>query len=99
MEKMNVKAQTEVRSTLYGEAIKGINELGYETETIKGGTLIHLPDGYFAKMTISVCDATKFDLEKTRSEYQTALEARAARAEAAAKKAREKVEKEAKTKQ
>lgn len=100
MEKMGTKLQAETRANLYEVALKGVANAGFETETIKGGALIHLPDGYFAKMTVTICDATKFDLDATREEYQAKLAAdaeRAAKAMAAAEeKARKAEEKAAK---
>ena len=93
MEKLTVKESAEIRSNLYEVTLSALDESGFVTETIKGGALIHLPNGYFAKISISVCDATKFDLEETRAEYQAQLEARA---EATAKAAAKAAEKEAK---
>ena len=86
MDKMPVVQQMETRKTLYTIAIDALNDAGYVTETIVGGTLIHLEDGYFAKLAISVNDATKFDLDETRAKYQEKIE----KAEAAAAKAAEK---------
>ncbi len=96
MEKMSVAAQAETRATLYADALKGIEASGLETETIAEGALIHLPEGYFAKLAITICDATKFDLEATREKYQEKVANATARAEKAAAKAREKAEKAAK---
>ena len=93
MEKLTVKESAEIRASLYDTTLTALNEAGYATETFKGGALIHLPNGYFAKVSISICDASKFDIEATRAEYQAQLEARA---EAAAKAAAKAAEKEAK---
>lgn len=91
-EKMSVKDQAIVRSHLYEVALNAIVQDGKETEVIADGALIHLGDGQFAKLKVSVCDATKFDLEATRAEYQEKLAKQAElaqkRAEAAAEKAR-----------
>lgn len=95
MEKMSMAKSAEVRATLYEKALNSLAVAGYNTETIKGGALIDLGDGYYAKMSISICDATKFDLEATRAEYQEAMAKAAERAEAKATKAREKAEKAA----
>lgn len=90
--KMSVKDQAVVRSHLYEVALNAIVQDGKETEVIADGALIHLGDGQFAKLKISVCDATKFDLDATRAEYQEKLAKQAElaqkRAEAAAEKAR-----------
>lgn len=96
---MSVKDQAIVRSHLYEVALNAIVQDGKETEVIADGALIHLGDGQFAKLKISVCDATKFDLEATRAEYQEKLAKQAElaqkRAEAAAEKARKAAEHEA----
>lgn len=96
---MSVKDQAIVRSHLYEVALNAIVQDGKETEVIADGALIHLGDGQFAKLKISVCDATKFDLEATRAEYQEKLAKQAElaqkRAEAAAEKVRKAAEREA----
>ena len=95
MEKMTVKDSAETRANLYNTAIGAFEASGLTTEPFKGGVLIDLGNGYFAKMAISICDATKFDLEETRAEYAAQVEARNAAAEKAATKAAEKAKKEA----
>lgn len=99
VEKMSQKDQAIVRSHLYEVALNAIVQDGKETEVIADGALIHLGDGQFAKLKVSVCDATKFDLEATRAEYQEKLAKQAElaqkRAEAAAEKARKAAEREA----
>lgn len=95
MEKMTVKESAETRATLYNTAISALEATGLKTEPFKGGVLVDLGNGYFAKMAISVCDATKFDLEETRAEYAAQVEARNVAAEKAAAKAAEKAKKEA----
>ena len=93
MDKMSVKVQAETRANLYDVALKGIANAGFETETIADGALVHLPDGYFAKVCVTICDATKFDLEETRAKYQEKLANAAERAAKAAAKAEEKSKK------
>jgi hypothetical protein len=95
MEKMTVKESAETRATLYSIAISALEATGLKTEPFKGGVLIDLGNGYFAKMAISICDATKFNLEETRAEYAAQVEARNAAAEKAAAKAAEKAKKAA----
>ena len=99
-EKMSVKDQAVVRARLYEVALNAIVGEGYQTEVVADGALIHLGDGQYAKMKISVCDASKFNLEDVRAEYQEKLEKQAElaqkRAEAAAEKARKAAEREAK---
>ncbi len=95
MEKLSVKEAAETRANLYAVTREAIENAGLNTEPIKGGVLIALPDGYFAKMAISICDATKFDVEEARSEYQAQLKARAEAAEKALAKEAEKAAKAA----
>ena len=98
-EKMSVKDQAIVRSHLYEVALNAIVQDGKETEVIADGALIHLGDGQFAKLKISVCDATKFDLDATRADYMEKLAKQAElarkRAAAAAEKERKAAEREA----
>lgn len=94
-EKMSVKDQAVVRSNLYEVALNAIVQNGMETEVVADGALIHLGDGQFAKMKISVCDATKFDLEATRVAYQEKLAKQAELAQKRAEAARVKAEKAA----
>lgn len=91
--KMSVKDQVTVRSHLYEVALNAIVQDGKETEVIADGALIHLGDGQFAKMKISICDATKFDLEDTRAKYQEKLAKQAEMAEKRAEAMRIKAEK------
>ena len=95
MDKMNVKQQAEVRANLYGAAIESFRNINLDTEAICDGLLIHLPDGYFAKMKISICDATKFDLTMEREAYAEKLQKQSERAEAARLRAEEKARKAA----
>jgi hypothetical protein len=98
-EKMSVKDQAIVRSHLYEVALNAIVQDGKETEVIADGALIHLGDGQFAKLKISVCDATKFDLGAARADYMEKLAKQAElarkRADAAAEKERKAAEREA----
>lgn len=99
-EKMSVKEQAIVRANLYETVLGAVVASGKQTEVIADGALIHLGDGQFAKLKISVCDATKFDLENERAVYQEKLAKQAEmaqkRADAAAEKARKAAEREAK---
>ena len=95
VEKMGTKEQAVVRSHLYEVALNAIVQDGKETEVVSDGALIHLGDGQYAKLKISVCDATKFDLEDTRAKYQEKLARAAEAAEKRAEAARVKAEKAA----
>lgn len=94
-EKMGTKEQAVVRANLYEVALNAIVQNGMETEVVADGALIHLGDGQYAKLKISVCDATKFDLEDTRNKYQAKLARAAEAAERRAEAARVKAEKAA----
>lgn len=96
MEKMSTATQVETRSTIYAIIANALDQAGYSSEAIKGGRLIDLGEGYFGKVSFSVCDATKFSLEKTREEYALSVEKAAERAEKSRAKAEEKAAKEAK---
>ena len=91
MDKMSVAKQAETRKALYAIAIKALNDAGFVTEPFVKGILIELEEGYFAKMAISINDATKFDLDETRAEYQEKVEKARVATEKAAQKASEKV--------
>lgn len=93
MTKMPVKEQTAVRAELYTLALDAIGAAGMETEIVSEGALIHLANGYFAKVKISVCDAEKFDLETEREAYTTKVANAAALAEKRALAAAEKAAK------
>lgn len=91
-EKLKVAEQAEIRANLYKVALGALQTEGMETEVVSKGAIVHLDNGQYARVQISYCDPTKFDLEKERAEYQGKLEKRAERAEKAAAKAREKAE-------
>lgn len=94
-EKFSVAKQTEVRGELYDIVLSALNSNGYETETVSKGSLINLGEGQYARVQVSYCDPTKFDIEAERTAYSEKLAAAAARKEAQAQKAREKAEKAA----
>lgn len=95
IKKLPVAEQAAIRKTLYGLALDGIETAGYETEAISEGSLIHLPDGQFALVKITVKDPEKFDLTSAREDYAAKQAAAAERSAAQAKKAQEKAAKDA----
>lgn len=97
-EKMSVKDQAVVRSRLYEVALNAIVQDGKETEVIADGALIHLGDGQYAKLKISVCDASKFDLDSEREKYSEKLRKQAELAEKKLEAAKIKAEKAEKKK-
>ena len=89
-EKMKVAEQAAIRANIYNAAGASIQEMGYSTETISDGMLIHLGEGQYAKLKVSICDPTKFDLEIERETYAQKMRDAAERAEKARLKAEEK---------
>jgi len=88
MEKMNPSTQATVRSNLYSLVEKTVNESGFVTEPVTDGMLVHLEDGNFAKIRVSVCDPVKFDLEEARKAFAEKTAKAAARASAASERAK-----------
>ena len=95
MEKMTTQEAATTRAGLYATTRDALEAAGFPTESIKGGALIDLGNGQYAKLAISICDATKFDLEATRAEYHAQVEARELAAKKAIEKAAEKARREA----
>lgn len=90
MEKMKVSEQAAIRAKLYGATGEAIESCGYSTETVADGMLVHLGNGQYGKVKISICDPTKFDLEVAREEYAKKTKEAAERAEKARQRAEEK---------
>lgn len=91
MEKMNVAQQVSTRKALYELLVNALNDNLLYTEPIKGGILIDLNNGYYAKAAISICDPDKVD--GWRAEYAEQMEKNARNAAARAEREREKAEK------
>ena len=89
-EKMNVAEQAKYRAELYGAASEAFQSKGYTTETISDGMLVHLGEGQYSKVKISICDPAKFDLDHEREVYAQKMADAAERAEKARLKAEEK---------
>ncbi len=79
MEKMKAKVQAVVRGDIYEVVGDALYHKELATEVVSDGLLVHLPDGYFAKVKVSICDATKFDLETERAIYAEKVAAAIAR--------------------
>lgn len=100
IEKMSTVEAIETRKTLYAISTEALNMAGYETQPVKGGSLINLGNGHYAKLAISVCDPSKVDgyiteyAEQQAKNAQRAAEA-AAKAEEKARKAAERAAKRA----
>lgn len=98
IEKMTTIEQAEARANLYRLATDAFESAGFATQPIKGGRLIGLGDGHYAKVSISICDPDKVDnaiqayADQMRVNAAWAAE-RAARAEEKARKAAERAAK------
>lgn len=104
MEKMGTVAAIETRKKLYDIILGALEAEGMTNQPIKGGSLVSLAgddEGYFAKVSVSICDPSKIDTyidayaEQQAKNAVRAQEA-AARAEEKARKAAERAEKKAK---
>lgn len=82
---MNTIEQIGTRKHLYEILSATLENDNMMTEPVKGGRLIDLNNGYFAKFAVSICDPEK--VEKYRNEYADQLRKNAEReAERKAKK-------------
>lgn len=90
MEKMAVKDQATTRANVYGLVTEILEQNGMPTQPIKGGRLIDLGNGYFGKISVSVCDPSKVDeyVQAYAEQMQVNAERAQARAEKEAEKAR-----------
>ena len=91
--KMKIEEQAKVRAQLYSYVEEILNDYNMDFERVCEGTLVHLPDGQYAKIKISICDAEKFSLVQEREKYAEKTCKAAERAEIARKKAEEKANK------
>lgn len=100
LEKMNVKEAAEVRANLYDTVLTELDARGMSNQPVKGGALVDLGTGYFAKVSIAICDPAKVDgyiqeyAEQQAKNAERAAE-RAAKAEEKARKAAERAAKKA----
>lgn len=95
VKKLSKQKEAEIRAQLYKIIEEGFNGC-YENEPVAKGRLITIPiDGvnYYATVNITLHNPEKFDVEETRHEYVTKLEAAAQRIAERAEKARIKAEK------
>ena len=91
--KMETKEQVATRARLYDAITEKLTSLGMDTETIKGGRLIDLGNGFFARVQVSICDVEK--VPEYRAEYAEQLQKDAEKAIEKARKADEKAAKAA----
>lgn len=93
LEKMPLADAAAIRSQLYDMSSEVFEQNGMATEPIKGGRLINLGNGYFARFSVSICEPEKVD--KWRNEYAEQLQKNAEKAQARADKEAEKARKAA----
>lgn len=91
LEKMDIKTQAQTRANFYSRIEESLGD--YITEPVSDGLLIHLGNDHFAKIKVSVCDSTKFNLENERLAYADKCAKVAERAEKARIRAEEKAKK------
>lgn len=95
MDKMNTKVQADMRSMMYTIVSEALDDAGYITEMGSDGRIIDLGNGYYGKLKISICDATKFSITDEREKVAAKAMAAAERAEKARIRAEEKERKRA----
>ena len=88
IEKMTTMEQVETRANLYRLATEAFESEGFATQPIKGGRLIGLGNGHYAKVAISICDPDKVD--NAIQAYADQMRVNAAHAAERAAKAEEK---------
>lgn len=82
---MTNKEKAAVRSNFYEVIENGLGAVAdvIGVEPVADGLLIHLANGGFAEVSVTVKDETKFSLEKARAEYAEKCAKAAERAEKA----------------
>ena len=95
MEKIGMKEKASIRNGLYQEIELALNSQNYEVEPVSEGMLVHLENGLFAEVTVTIKNEEKFDLEVARQKYAEKMAAAAERAAKSLKLAEEKAAKAA----
>lgn len=93
--KISVKEKAVLRNELYAGLENALVADGMTVEPSVNGMLIHLENGLFAEVKVTIKNEDKFDLEVARQAYADKTQAAAERAEKAAARAAEKAEKAA----
>ena len=96
VKKLNKAKEAEIRAFLYGVALQGFVNSNIGTEPVIKGRLIELDyegQKLYATLNITLHNPERFNLQETRQEYLTKLEAAAQRSAKKAEKDRKKVEK------
>ena len=91
MDKVSIKDKAILRNELYTELEGALVELGLTVEPGAEGMIVHLENGLFAEVAVTIKNEDKFDIEVARQKYadkvQRAADRAAKSAEVAAKKA------------
>lgn len=95
MEKIGMKEKASIRNGLYQEIETALNAQSYEVEPVSEGMLVHLENGLFAEVSVTIKNEEKFDLEVARQKYAEKMAAAAERAAKSLKLAEEKAAKAA----
>ena len=95
MDKIGMKEKANIRNGLYQEIETSLNSHNYEVEPVSEGMLVHLENGLFAEVTVTIKNEEKFDLEVARQKYSEKMAAAAERAAKSLKLAEEKAAKAA----
>lgn len=97
--KISVKEKAVLRNSIYTDIETALSD-AYTMEPVSEGMLLHLDNGLFAEVKVTIKNEEKFDLEAARQAYaekmQRAADRAAKAAEVAAKKAEKAAEKLAK---
>lgn len=98
--KISLKDKAVLRNDLYNTLEESLTDLGMTVEPGAEGMIVHLDNGLFAEVAVTIKNEDKFDIEVARQKYadkvQRAADRAAKSAEIAAKKAEKAAEKLAK---
>lgn len=95
MEKLTVKEQATLRNDLYAMIDDALVDEGMTVEPVSEGMLVHLENGVYAEVKVTIKNPEKFDLEAARMKYSEKMQRQAERAQKAAEVAAKKAEKAA----
>ena len=94
-EKITVKEKATLRNELYTNIENGLLNDGITLEPVSEGMLVHLENGLFAEVKVTIKNEEKFDLEDARAKYAEKMARQAERAAKSAEVAKRKAEKAA----
>ena len=94
-EKITVKEKAVLRNEFYTSIENSLVNEGMTVEPVSEGMLIHLENGLFAEVKVTIKNEEKFDLEEARAKYAEKMARQAERAAKSAEVAKRKAEKAA----